>query len=173
MTQFSWYINLTKCTGCRSCILACKHENNTPLDVNYRWVVVRDTGTFPSVRREFVTMSCNHCDHPACLESCPVDAITKRAADGLVTIDQDLCIGCQNCLHVCPYGAPQFNHDTQKVEKCTGCAHLLADGKVPACAANCVGRAIVYSDAPPSGVGDAPSGFASPQYTGPNIHFDV
>ncbi len=171
MAQFGWNYNLTKCTGCRSCVNSCKHENNTPLGVDYRTVVVRDTGSYPSVTRQFVSIACNHCANPACMASCPVGAITKSAANGIVTIDRDKCVGCENCVHVCPYGAPHLNSDTKKTEKCTGCAHLRAANLLPACAANCVGRALEFKEDPTS-IGDKPDGFASETLTNPSIHFD-
>ena len=184
-TQLGWVIDLTRCTGCHACSVACKAENNTPpgtgpltirngkpVGVNYRRVFEREAGTYPAVSRTFVTMSCNHCKEPACLESCPVGAITKRASDGVVLIDQAACIGCKYCVWACPYGAPQFNEATSKVEKCTLCVHRLDAGLQPACVTTCTGRALTLEsfDSARSGEG-APAGFAHPKFTIPSTRF--
>ena len=185
MSQFGWKIDLTKCVGCHTCEVACKAENNTypqssPVvvkgsvdaeKVNWRIVIEKESGVYPTPKRDFITMSCNHCNEPACLKSCPVGAISKRAEDGVVLIDQDKCIGCQYCVWACPYGAPKFNDNTGKVEKCTFCAHRLAEGLQPACVTACVGRALeVIHD--PHSVGEAPEGFADPTLTQPNVQFE-
>ena len=185
MSQLGWKIDLTKCIGCHTCEVACKAENNTypqssPLTlkaqidaekVNWRQVIEKESGLYPTPKREFITMSCNHCNEPACLKSCPVGAITKRAKDGVVIINQDKCIGCQYCVWACPYGAPRYNTSTGKVEKCTFCLHRLAKGLLPACVTACVGQALEVIHDPVS-VGEVPEGFADPSLTQPNVQFE-
>lgn len=188
MKQLGWLIDLDKCTGCDSCTVACKAENNTrplgspmpfkngrgvlPDHVSYRWVVKKETGEYPNPKLEFVTSACNHCEHPACLAACPTNAIFKRD-DGIVLIDQDKCIGCKYCIHACPYGAPQFNSATEKVEKCTFCVHRLDAGFEPACVTTCVGNAlhvVADFDFGESGM-NAPDGFADASLTKPAVKF--
>jgi Fe-S-cluster-containing dehydrogenase component len=199
MPQLGWLIDLDKCTGCDSCSIACKSENNTrplsspmpfkkgrgvlPDHVSYRWVVKKEGGVYPNPSLTFVTSACNHCEHPACLASCPVsdannpsnenNAIFKRTADGIVLINQDSCIGCKNCIQSCPYGAPQFNSQTEKVEKCTFCIHRLDAGFLPACVTTCVGNAlhIVENFNLDETGNNAPDGFANPSLTHPSVKF--
>ena len=195
MAQFGWLIDLDKCTGCDTCTIACKSENNTrplgspmpfkggrgvlPDHVSYRWVVKKESGVYPNPVVAFVTSACNHCEHPACLLACPVNAISKRGEDGIVLIDQDICIGCKRCIHACPYGAPQFNSVTQKVEKCTFCVHRLYHGNgkrtpfLPACVTSCVGNALhlVESFNLAESGQNAPDGFADPSLTRPAAKF--
>ena len=195
MTQFGWLVDLDKCTGCDTCTIACKSENNTrplgspmpfkngrgvlPDHVSYRWVVKKESGVYPTPAVTFVTSACNHCEHPACQAACPVPAISKRAEDGIVLIDQDVCIGCKQCIHACPYGAPQFNSFTEKVEKCTFCVHRLYDGAgvrtgfEPACVTSCVGNALhLVEDFEIAESGqNAPEGFADPSLTVPAVKF--
>lgn len=205
MAQLGWLIDLDKCTGCDTCTIACKSENNTrplgsplsfkngngvlPEHVSYRWVVKRESGVFPNPAITFVTSACNHCAHPACLASCPAadpgdpsnpaNAIFKRSEDGIVLINQGACIGCKNCIQACPYGAPQFNPVTLKVEKCTFCIHRLYDGNgsptgfQPACVTSCVGNALHLVEdflAQESG-NNAPPDFADPALTSPSVKF--
>jgi len=171
MAQVGWIIDLTKCIGCRSCFAACKSENNTPLRTDWRFVVERESGTYPDVKREFISLACNHCDEPACMKACPVDAITKRESDGAVIIDLDLCIGCRYCAFVCPYGAPRVDTDTGKVSKCTTCVHRRDAGLTPACATTCLTGAIQFLEDFPGVTQTFPSGFNDPTLTLPNINF--
>ena len=152
MPQLGWLIDLDKCTGCDSCAVACKSENNTrplsspmafkpggflPDHVSYRWVEKKEAGVYPLPTLTFITSACNHCEFPGCLAACPKasvgdphnsdNAIFKREEDGIVLINQDTCIGCKRCIQACPYGAPQFNSSTSLVEKCTFCVHRLYD----------------------------------------------
>jgi Fe-S-cluster-containing dehydrogenase component len=154
-----------------------------PDHVSYRWVVKKEAGIYPNPTLTFVTSACNHCEHPACLASCPVsnvdnpsdenNAIFKRAADGIVLINQEVCIGCRNCIQACPYGAPQFNSTTAKVEKCTFCLHRLEAGFLPACVTTCVGNAlhIVENFNFNDSGNNAPVGFANPSLTVPAVKF--
>jgi DMSO reductase iron-sulfur subunit len=145
VSQRGFVIDYTRCIGCKACTVSCKSENNTRKGVNYRRVIHRETGAYPSAIRRFLSMACSHCSNPACQAACPVGAITKRTADGVVFIDQTLCVGCRRCEAACPYGAPRYNAQTQKVEKCTLCEHRLAAGLEPACVTTCVGRALRYA----------------------------
>ncbi len=129
-----------------------------------------ESGRYPQVKRSFYTMACHHCQQPACMASCPVDAITKRPEDGIVLIDQDICVGCRYCAAVCPYGAPQFNAATETVEKCNFCVHRIDAGLEPACVTACVGRALSWTFDPAS-PGDVPPDFADPSLTGPSVEW--
>ncbi|HYA59512.1 MAG TPA: 4Fe-4S dicluster domain-containing protein, partial [Burkholderiaceae bacterium] len=80
--------------------------------VQWRRVLDIESGEFPDVRRSFVPVSCMHCANPPCEEVCPTTA-TKKRADGLVTIDYELCIGCANCVMACPYEARSIVHESR------------------------------------------------------------
>jgi DMSO reductase family type II enzyme iron-sulfur subunit len=88
----------------------------------------------------YVPRLCNHCTHPACLEACPRSAIYKRAEDGIVLIDQERCRGYRQCVRACPYKKIYFNEVAGKSQKCIFCYPRLEQGRVNACAAQCVGR---------------------------------
>ena len=154
MTRYAMVADLRRCVGCQTCTAACKHANATPPGVQWRRVLDVEVGEYPEVKRAFVPTGCQHCDDPPCMDVCPTTATGKRA-DGIVTIDYDLCIGCAYCAVACPYqarykterptfayGAPAAHekkrHDPKRLAvatKCTFCVERidsgLASGKTP------------------------------------------
>jgi len=170
MAQVGWVLDLGKCVGCRACVVSCKMENNTPTALNYRWVIERESGAYPTPSLSFFSMGCYHCADPACMAACPVSAITKRASDGIVLIDEAACIGCRYCMAACPYGAPQFNPATEKVEKCTYCVARADASLGPACARTCVGGAITAVTDDTWG-GTAPADHARISLTNASVRF--
>ena len=104
MTRWAMVADLRRCVGCQTCTAACKHANATPPGVQWRRVLDMEFGEYPDVQRAFVPVGCMHCDEPPCMDVCPTTATNKRA-DGIVTIDYDLCIGCAYCAVACPYQA--------------------------------------------------------------------
>jgi len=104
MTRWAMTADLRRCVGCQTCTAACKHTNATPPEVQWRRVLDMEFGEYPNVKRVFVPVGCQHCEEPPCMHVCPTLA-TKQRADGIVTIDYDLCIGCAYCMVACPYQA--------------------------------------------------------------------
>ncbi len=110
MTRWGMVIDLNRCVGCQTCVTACKHENATPPGVQWRQVLDVEEGQYPDVQRLFLVVGCQHCAEPPCVPVCPTGATFQRA-DGLVTMDYDLCIGCAACAVACPYQARTIVHD--------------------------------------------------------------
>jgi anaerobic dimethyl sulfoxide reductase subunit B (iron-sulfur subunit) len=104
-------------------------------------VIEITSGTFPDVKRTFLSMTCMHCGEPACVAVCPAGAITKRDEDGVVLVNDKKCIGCHYCFFACPFGVPQYD-DTMK--KCDMCQDRLAEGKKPMCVATCPNGALHF-----------------------------
>jgi Fe-S-cluster-containing dehydrogenase component len=71
----------------------------------------------------------------------------KRAKDGIVFVDQSLCVGCKSCITACPWGAPQWNHETGKVVKCDYCMDRVDHGLEPACVSKCVTKCLHFGEA--------------------------
>lgn len=93
----------------------------------------------------FVPKLCNQCEHPPCVQVCPVGA-TYKAKDGVVLIDHKYCIGCRYCVQACPYGARFFDEEKGVSDKCTWCYHRITRGLQPACVEACPVGARVFGD---------------------------
>lgn len=104
MTRYVMVADLNRCVGCQTCTASCKQTNATPPGVQWRKVLDVEMGTYPNVDRLFMPVGCQHCSDPPCMEVCPSTATGQRA-DGLVTIDYEICIGCSYCAVACPYQA--------------------------------------------------------------------
>ena len=149
--QYAFYFDSSVCTGCKACQIACKDKHDLEVGVSWRKVYEVGGGNWVqngnsytnSVFSYYVSLACNHCANPICENVCPTKAIQKRD-DGIVLIDQQVCIGCRYCEWACPYGAPQFRDDLGKMSKCTLCADYLDEGKPTACIAACPSRALDF-----------------------------
>lgn len=170
MPRRSLVVDLDKCSGCDSCVVACKFEYNTSLG-NYRNSVkpINPIGEHPNIDMYWLPMMCQQCENSPCIAVCPTGASYRDPDNGVVLIDAELCIGTKTCLSACPYSDPEgnvrpsvrwFNEEAGVVEKCTLCNHLTAtsDGNanrldssdpehaVPPCVHNCSCGARYYGD---------------------------
>lgn len=141
-------IDLDRCSGCDSCTAACMHENNIDLGVFYNRVpAVGPTGTFPDIEQYFLPMQCQQCANPGCVEVCPTGASYRDEETGVVLVNAEDCIGCEQCMQGCPYGVRQLNPNTNVVEKCTLCFQRHANEEwEPACVHNCCCGARIFGD---------------------------
>lgn len=144
--HFGMVIDTRRCSGCHSCSIACKSEFDVPLGYTRSWVEYTEKGTFPNVSRAFLPRLCNQCSDPQCVSVCPTGATYKREEDGIVVIDEDICIGCKYCLHACPYDARFINPETGSADKCDFCAHRVSQGVMPSCVNTCPGKARIFGD---------------------------
>jgi DMSO reductase iron-sulfur subunit len=135
--QYRFHVDMGACIGCKCCVVACNEQNGNPASINWRRVREIEGGFFPATSRSYLSMGCNHCLEPTCLQGCPVDAYTKDPATGIVHHSADACIGCQYCTWNCSYGVPQFNPERGVVGKCDMCHGRLEHGQTPACVSAC------------------------------------
>lgn len=164
-------IDLQACTGCNTCSVACKQENNLPEGVWWTQVITlgdvgedSTEGEFPNLRLDYLPLACQQCVEAPCVEICPSTA-TFRNEQGIVDIEPGLCGGCRYCMMVCPYtgvrvfaadklrysipyptGGNPILHRPKTVEKCTFCSHRVGQGMLPACVDSCPVQARVFGD---------------------------
>lgn len=155
MAQKGFFIDVSKCTGCRTCEVACSDLNNTPVGTHLRRVMEVEGGVWKKspeglwrhdVFAYYVSIGCNQCSDPACVKVCPTKAHFKRSKDGLVVIDRAKCIGCGMCAQACPYGVPRLDVKAKKMLKCDGCLERTSKGGQPVCVESCPERAIEFGD---------------------------
>ena len=163
-------VDLTRCIGCRSCEAACNKEQNLPApdrpfddksvfdetfhggtqkrrpDENAYTVVNRyqpESSNKPIYRK----VQCNHCNEPACLSSCFVNAYTKTP-EGAVVYNPKVCVGCRNCMVACPFNIPGYSYSSAfdpVVKKCIMCHDTrLSKGLPPACVEICPQEALTF-----------------------------
>ena len=144
--QYGMVIDVRRCIGCHACSVACKSEFDVPIGETRSWVEYVEKGVYPNVSRSFLPRLCNHCSEPPCVYVCPTNATYKRKEDGIVVVDQGLCIGCKYCIQACPYDARFLNPITGWADKCDFCAHRVAKSLEPSCVSTCVGGARIFGD---------------------------
>jgi Fe-S-cluster-containing dehydrogenase component len=128
MEKVSLVFSKKNCMGCHACEVACKQEHG--LGVGPRLVRVLEKSP------DYVPIYCHHCAKAPCQTACPVEAISRNE-QSIVLIDDDICIGCRECLEACPFGAMQFEDNREIAVKCDLCIHRLAENKKPACMSVC------------------------------------
>jgi len=140
-------IDLNRCTGCQSCVIACKAQNDTaPQQFNTR-IGIEESQDAHGARIAFTPVQCNQCEAPPCVPACPQDA-TFKLPDGIVVTDWNRCNGNLSCVGACPFEAryPDPRHGN-KSDKCDFCLHRLVKGLNPACVDACPSRARLFGDA--------------------------
>jgi len=171
--KFVMVIDLAKCKNALKCQSACnKHHYITG---EHAWLKVYKMQESEDTAPYWMPTTCMHCDHPACVTVCPVDATFKRR-DGLVLIDNERCIGCRFCMAACPYSTRVFNweepnqgeitmnmqmkHQTENnsvefagmpsikgtVDKCDFCPHSIKENILPHCVTACPNGVFYFGD---------------------------
>jgi molybdopterin-containing oxidoreductase family iron-sulfur binding subunit len=159
--QWVMVFDLRRCDGCRDCIKGCQEQHH--LSADDEWIKVYD---LEDVQGKFtMPVLCMQCEAAPCVRVCPSRA-TYHRSDGVVVVDQNVCIGCRMCMAACPYDVRVFNWEEQSVpeeyhhespefqvpqkrgtvSKCTLCVHLLEQGQFPACVQSCTMEAIFVGD---------------------------
>lgn len=171
-------IDLDTCVGCHACVVNCKEWNTggygsalsdenaygenpqgTWLNRIHTFEIAPDDsqageiiGEVGEARVVHFPKSCLHCDDAPCVTVCPTGASYKREEDGIVLVDEDLCIGCGLCAWGCPYGARELDLAAGVMKKCTLCVdriyneHLEEVDRQPACVRTCPAGARHFGD---------------------------
>jgi formate dehydrogenase beta subunit len=154
-------IDVSKCTGCRSCQLACKQWNQQPAKQtkNYgtyqnppdlqsnTWTLIRfqEIADKDSVKWLFRKDGCMHCTDAACVKACPSGAL-YHSDMGTVGINHERCIGCKECVTACPFDIPRYDRATDKVYKCDLCLTRIQAALEPGCVKACPTGALRFGD---------------------------
>ena len=123
MAQYGFFYDNTRCTGCKTCVMACKDYYDSPLDIARRKVYDIEGGQWKGEQNGayetdsflyHLSIGCQHCDNPACADVCPTTAMHKDPKDGIVKVDTTKCEACWErldagetpvCVSACPLRA--------------------------------------------------------------------
>jgi len=163
MAIMAKFIDVTKCSGCRGCQVACKQWNQLPAEVEaftgslqthleckpYTWTIVNFTERMNNgvVEWLFRKHGCMHCQDATCISTCGVAAYS-RTEFGHVYRDPNICIGCGQCVRECPYNIPEVATDAggKYARSCKFCYDRIGNGLTPACAKGCTTGAIQFGE---------------------------
>ena len=169
--KFVMVVDLAKCKNALKCQSSC--NKNHYITGDNAWLKVYKMQESEETAPYWMPTLCQHCDHPACVTVCPVDATFKRR-DGLVLIDNERCIGCRFCMAACPYSTRVFNWKEPNqgeitmtmggepmeaspeyaglpsikgtVDKCDFCPHKIKENELPHCVTACPNGVFYFGD---------------------------
>lgn len=118
--KYGMVIDLDKCTGCGTCMVACASENNVSVrhdesdkERSITWMQlykITNGEPFPKTEVSYFPRPCMHCHHHTpCVSVCPPTATKIDYNNGIVSQIYTRCIGCRYCQAACPYHARYFN----------------------------------------------------------------
>jgi len=129
------YVETSKCIACNTCQLACAfsqyakgHTNTKPRITPHR-----------TSENHGIPVVCLQCEDPACVKVCPTKALHKNEELGIIDIDQEKCIHCNQCIVACPFGnitKDQVENRIAKCDLCNGnptCAMFCPTGALRVC----------------------------------------
>lgn len=153
--------DISKCTGCRGCQLACKqwnqlrakqtrmtgtYQNPPDLQPNtYLIMRFQEVEDSKGLRWYYRHQACMHCSDAACVKVCPSGALYYSAFN-TVGLSHEKCIACKECVSACPFDIPRFDERTDKIYKCDMCESRIANNLEPACVKACPTGALKWGD---------------------------
>ncbi len=147
-TQYGFYFDQSRCTGCYTCTVACKVWNGLPPGpVKWLRMYEWETGSFPAPEINTLFAPCYHCANPVCVNAAN-GAMYKEPKYGAVLIDPEKANSpsLRAAWDACPYGAISFDSDSAdaNASKCTMCIDRLEQSLLPVCVASCQMRALDF-----------------------------
>jgi len=150
LTQYGFFFDQSRCSDCMACAIACKNYLGlTPGPQKALRMVNWETGTWPSVRLNFLFLTCFHCANPPCITEAVASGtpgLYKEPKYGAVLIDPNYATQLRSAAAACPYGAIAYATDdpTAPAAKCDMCVARLEQGRKPVCVMSCNMRALDF-----------------------------
>jgi carbon-monoxide dehydrogenase iron sulfur subunit len=138
------YVNEKWCLGCHLCEYYCAFANSGKDSmVN----ALKNVKINPKIQVEEgaginFAVSCRHCENPLCVKGCITGALTVE--NGVISFNEEKCVGCYTCILSCPYGCIMPSGDGHAVQKCELC--MKNSCGEPACVKGCPNQAIVFEE---------------------------
>jgi carbon-monoxide dehydrogenase iron sulfur subunit len=139
-------VNEPACMGCHLCEVHCQLQHSRSRDL-LKAFKKESAKPIPRLRIEarkpvFFSLRCQQCTEPSCVSACLTGALSRNPETGVVTTDEDSCIGCWTCILACPYGSIRQDTLKHKSVKCDLCQGT----ETPACVLNCPNEALTYEE---------------------------
>ena len=178
--QLTTVLDLKKCIGCEECVGACREKwqssvpdpadpipkmypSRVPVEdwsqkkdvqdrltpYNFLYVEMLEFEYKGETRELYIPRRCMHCTNPPCTNLCPFGA-GRVESNGIVHIDEDICLGGAKCKKVCPWHIPQRQSGVGiyldilpslagngAMFKCHRCRSLVKEGETPRCIEVC------------------------------------
>ena len=169
MARTSFFIDTTKCTGCRGCQAACKQWNQNPGTKTLQRGTYQNppdlsTATFKLVRFSEATDSsgdpkwyffpdqCRHCIYPPCkmaADKKAKGAVILDARTRAVIFNPAVKISPEDfkeIREICPFDIPRYDEKLGLMAKCTMCIDRVSEGMLPACVKACPTGTMQFGD---------------------------
>lgn len=149
-------VDLKKCQGCGTCMMACALAHSGIASYSLSRIQIQQD-SFADWPDDVFMAICRQCEDAPCVSVCPVRPVRANKPNpewGYARmIDQDLCIGCKQCLTRCPFTPSriQWNIELQKSQKCDLCADTPymeekgGPGGIQTCVKVCPVNAITFT----------------------------
>ncbi len=163
----SFFIDLSKCTACRGCQVACKQWHKLPAEktvnrgsyqnpadlsyVTYKLVHFTEHEKDGKLHWLFFPEQCRHCVEPSCKltgDSFDPGAVLQDEATGAVVFTEKTKSfkGIEEGSEICPYNIPRRDPATGQWAKCDMCLDRVQAGKLPACVLTCSTGAMNFGE---------------------------
>ena len=161
----TFFVDLTKCTACRGCQVACKQWKKLPAEKTENWGSHQNPKDLSGVTLKLVRFSeveedgklqwlffpeqCRHCIDPPCLDAMtvPGSIVHDQETGAVVYTDLTMKEKDKEAFQAsCPYDIPRINTETGAVVKCDMCIDRVKIGMLPACVKTCPTGAMSFGD---------------------------
>lgn len=160
------FVDLTRCTACRGCQIACKmwkdlpaeetrntgsHQNPPDLSFNTLKIIRFTEETIDGkFRWLFFADACRHCIDPPCMGQANLDdenaVYLDEATGAVVFTDKIANTDREGVRAACPYDIPRADPNGKGLSKCDFCIDRISNGMKPSCVHSCPTGCMNYGD---------------------------